>query len=366
MAEALRAVHATGIIHRDLKPSNILLGSEGPWVIDFGIARAADTTQLTRSGGVVGTPSTWLPNTSPGRPSPRPPTCSRWGWSRQLPPPATTPFGEGGATTLAHRIGNAATSPPDLSRYPAQLRPVLDRCLDPNAEQRPEPGELAEFCAQACGRELRDVDGWLPAPLTAEIARREQATTEIPDEPLVTKDTSATLGPDSPTQPPSYAGFPGQASPQDLGEGSVNPTSPSARRRRRMPLLAAVGLTALALIAALHWWPGGNGEASGTPRPPTASNTPAATPSPLLSPSSGRTANPSPGTGAVPSTPVFAARPLTLRPPSGNTLFVDLDTPQTTTDNSHTAGGGGALVRQHRRVGPGRLPPTALRHPPWE
>lgn len=44
---------ALKVIHRDLKPSNILLSAEGPWVIDFGIARATDATQLTRSGGLV-------------------------------------------------------------------------------------------------------------------------------------------------------------------------------------------------------------------------------------------------------------------------------------------------------------------------
>ncbi|MCX5123776.1 phosphotransferase [Streptomyces sp. NBC_00347] len=55
-AQALQSVHAASVIHRDLKPSNILLSSNGPWVIDFGIARATDATQLTRSGGFIGTP----------------------------------------------------------------------------------------------------------------------------------------------------------------------------------------------------------------------------------------------------------------------------------------------------------------------
>jgi len=42
VAEALKEIHAAGVVHRDLKPSNVLLASDGPRVIDFGIARAAE------------------------------------------------------------------------------------------------------------------------------------------------------------------------------------------------------------------------------------------------------------------------------------------------------------------------------------
>ncbi|MGC5411570.1 protein kinase domain-containing protein, partial [Streptomyces sp. DT225] len=47
MAEALHVIHGAGIVHRDLKPSNVLLAADGPRVIDFGIAYAADATSLT-------------------------------------------------------------------------------------------------------------------------------------------------------------------------------------------------------------------------------------------------------------------------------------------------------------------------------
>lgn len=55
VAKALHAAHKIGLIHRDIKPSNILLDDDDfVYLIDFGIARAADETRMTKSGNIIG------------------------------------------------------------------------------------------------------------------------------------------------------------------------------------------------------------------------------------------------------------------------------------------------------------------------
>ncbi|MBB4932301.1 hypothetical protein F4561_003121 [Lipingzhangella halophila] len=133
-AEALAAVHHAGIVHRDLKPGNVLLASDGPKVLDFGIARAVDESAITRTGGLMGTPGWVAPEQYDG--TPPHPTSDMFAWGGLVAYAGTgrAPFGTGNAKVLAQRVLHEE---PDLDGLPEELVPLVRAALGKTPDQRP-------------------------------------------------------------------------------------------------------------------------------------------------------------------------------------------------------------------------------------
>ena len=158
LAEGLGAIHAAGIVHRDLKPSNVLLAEDGPRVIDFGISRAAEATMLTSTGTVFGSPSFMSPEQARGlRVGPASDVFSL-GAVLTFAATGQGPFGSGSSATLLYRV---VFTPPDTSGLATELRPLVERCLAKDPEQRPTTNQLLAELDTA-----PPAAGWLPAPTT--------------------------------------------------------------------------------------------------------------------------------------------------------------------------------------------------------
>ncbi|MGW4078924.1 protein kinase domain-containing protein [Streptomyces asiaticus] len=140
LAEALRDIHRAGVVHRDLKPSNVLLASDGPKVIDFGISRPSDSELRTETGKLIGTPPFMAPEQFQ-RPRAVGPAADVFALGSVLVHAATGrgPFESESPYIVAYQVVHDEA---DLAGVPDELLPLVQRCLAKNPEDRPTPDAL--------------------------------------------------------------------------------------------------------------------------------------------------------------------------------------------------------------------------------
>ncbi|WP_229797822.1 serine/threonine-protein kinase [Planomonospora parontospora] len=140
VAAALAAIHVAGLVHRDLKPANVILSLSGPRVIDFGIARALDSTSgFTKSGEVLGSPGWWAPEQVRGQEITPAADVFAWGCLVAYAGNGRHPYGRGNMITMASRLLNG---PPDLGALPAPLNDLARLATSMDPYQRPTAQDL--------------------------------------------------------------------------------------------------------------------------------------------------------------------------------------------------------------------------------
>ncbi|SDK59145.1 serine/threonine-protein kinase [Nonomuraea jiangxiensis] len=158
VAVALSAIHQAGIVHRDLKPGNVLLSPFGPRVIDFGISRALDTEQATRSGQMLGTPGYMAPELFSGQVE-QAADIFAWGCvvaaATSTTTPGRSPFAADNMMQAFHRV---MQEEPDLNGVEPTLRELVRAALARDPAARPTAEELV---SQLSG----------PGTTVAEVAR---------------------------------------------------------------------------------------------------------------------------------------------------------------------------------------------------
>jgi eukaryotic-like serine/threonine-protein kinase len=231
-AAGLQAAHAVGLVHRDIKPANLVIGPAGQLKItDFGVAYAAGSVQLTRTGMVLGTPAYLAPEQLAGDRASPASDLYALGVVGYECLTGTRPFrGEPMEVAAAHKD---LPLPPLPAGVPAGAAALVAQLTEKDPVLRPH--DAATVATRAS--QLRDtLTGGAPTAL-AEIARGPVAFAPAASHPVTLIEPQALTWHDA---------YPG---PDGRSRAQARPRT--GDRRRRRGLLAAAGV---ALVAAFGAW----------------------------------------------------------------------------------------------------------------
>lgn len=293
LLQGLCAAHAAGVLHRDVKPSNVLLADDGRVVLgDFGIATAKDTSAITSSGVLIGSPSYMAPERARGREAG--PESDLWslGATVYAAVEGRPPFERASAVaTLAALV----MDDPDTPEHAGPLWPLIRALLRRDPAERPSSEEVA--------RTLREVAG-VAEPARAETPDAAEDEAEPEPEP-----EHAHQKPDHTVAAGTSGTLPHPARPGTLrGAGGRSPAHP---RRILAAVLTVAVVLAVVLVSRATGLIGGHqdrgaGHAGGgtsrrSSRPSASASSQASSRSPSVTPTRAPTTAPTAATGPLPA-----------------------------------------------------------------
>lgn len=328
VADGLAAAHAAGVVHRDVKPGNVLLADDGRVKLtDFGVSRAVDDVQLTRTGMIAGTPAFLSPEVARGSEPTAAADVFALGATLYTAVEGHPPFGlDDNAYALLHKVATGDVRPPERG---GPLTALLMRLLSTDPADRPSALQARDILAAiAAGQppppRVGPVRGNPATAVLDPIHAQDRVPGAVPDPGAVLDPGSI---PDRGPVPgrgsvldrgsvPGRGSFPGRGLVPGRGSGSGPATvaaTPMARPvtggRRRPPMLIA--LVALLLVAGILGWVLLSDPAGSPDQPPVAQPTTSATASAVPS------VSPSPQTSPAPK-----PRPQVSSPGSDPVAFV--------------------------------------------
>ncbi|MEU8384097.1 ABC transporter substrate-binding protein, partial [Streptosporangium sp. NPDC048865] len=267
-ATALAAIHRAGIVHRDLKPSNVLLGPDGPRVIDFGIARALDAS-YSLTTDLVGTPAYMAPEQFHEQEVGPAGDVFAWAGTMVFAATGRPPFGLGNLAVVMRRI---LVAEPDLAGVPDSLRPLLGAALTKDPRSRPGSAEVLDMLLDAGGAPAA-APGTFPSPTpppppprTRETARPSAGVSGPASAGVPAPPPAPVPEPPAPSRTPSRASSPATPS---TGFSSPFPgrfARLAGTEGRRRVVAAASALVVACVLGVATWLVLPSGEPAAVPR----------------------------------------------------------------------------------------------------
>ena len=296
VADGLAAAHAAGVVHRDVKPGNVLIAEDGRVKLtDFGVSRAVDDVQLTRTGLIAGTPAFLSPEVARGQEPTAASDVFALGATLYAAVEGHPPFGlDDNAYALLHKVATGAVDPPQQA---GPLTALVMRLLSDDPKERPTASQardaltpIAEGKPPASGNPttgtaLLDVGAAAVAAAAANPGR-----TAVADPAPAAGGDRCRAAPGRPAAPdPPTAGAAGGDAPATV------------RRRPLLIALAAVLVVGLGVLAAVLTRGTDPGPGTATPTTEAAAPAPAAPPV-VVTTSAAPTTEAAPTTSAEPTT----------------------------------------------------------------